>query len=141
MARIVRDDGFHPDDLSGAEFAPAADPGAFASDSLRLDLDAGGDARELAPYFPRISVIRIRFGSFEDGRGFSLAHRLRQLGFSGRLRAEGYLIADQYALARRSGFDEVAIPEELAVRQPPDQWRTEGGTGGLSYQSRLKKPG
>ena len=31
-------------------------------------------------------------------------------------------IADQYAMARRSGFDEVEVTAELAKRQPEEQW-------------------
>ena len=49
--------------------------------------------------------------------------RLRLMGFTGRLRARGHVIADQYAMARRAGFDEVEISAELAARQPEDQWR------------------
>jgi uncharacterized protein (DUF934 family) len=32
------------------------------------------------------------------------------------------VIADQYAMARRSGFDEVEVTAELAKRQPEEQW-------------------
>ena len=64
----------------------------------------------------------LEFEAFRDGRGFSLARRLRDIGYKGRLRAVGKLIADQYAMARRVGFDEVQITAELAKRQPQEQW-------------------
>ncbi|MEE2862244.1 MAG: DUF934 domain-containing protein, partial [Pseudomonadota bacterium] len=48
--------------------------------------------------------------------------RLRELGYKGRLRASGRLIADQYAMARRVGFDEVLVAADIAARQPEDQW-------------------
>jgi uncharacterized protein (DUF934 family) len=67
-------------------------------------------------------MIRVEFPSMGDGRGFSIARRLRELGFAGRLRAAGPLIADQFAAARRVGFDEVEVPESLAARQPEASW-------------------
>ncbi|MDP5308028.1 DUF934 domain-containing protein [Paracoccus spongiarum] len=101
---IVRDDGFHARDIAApVTLAPDTDP-ATLSDHLDSDL------------------LAIDFPAFTDGRGFSLARRLRELGFRGRLRATGGLIADQYAMARRVGFDEVEIPAERAARQPADQW-------------------
>ena len=36
------------------------------------------------------------------------------MGYAGRLRAAGPLIADQFRLARRVGFDEVELPEAMA---------------------------
>ena len=66
-------------------------------------------------------MIRIDFPSFADGRGFTLARLIRLLGFTGRLRAKGHVIADQYAMARRSGFDEIEISSELASRQSEEQ--------------------
>lgn len=82
-------------------------------------------------------AIRIRFGSFADGRGFTIARQLRAQGFSGRLRASGPLIADQYAMARRSGFDEVEITPEMALRQPESQWRARADWKAHDYQARL----
>ena len=45
------------------------------------------------------------------------------MGYDGRLRAAGPLIADQFRFARRVGFDEVELPEAVAERQPEEQWR------------------
>lgn len=101
---LVRDDGFHPHD--------GAEPLVLAPD---IPLDALGDHLD-AP------LIAIDFPAMTDGRGFTIARRLRKLGFQGRLRATGKLIADQYAMARRVGFDEVQITPELAARQPQEQW-------------------
>lgn len=49
--------------------------------------------------------------------------RLRELGYTGRLRAVGPLIADQFRMARRVGFDELEIPDTMAARQPEAQWK------------------
>ena len=79
-------------------------------------------------------MIRIPFPSFADGRGFTLARRLRQLGYQGRLRAVGHVLSDQYPHARRCGFDEVEISYELAMRQPDEHW---SGERLQSYQDHL----
>ena len=80
----------------------------------------------------------ITFPAFSDGRGFTLARRLRVMGYSGRLRAQGHVIADQYAMARRCGFDEVEISADLAARQPEDQWQFRADWRTHDYQARLR---
>lgn len=67
-------------------------------------------------------LIAIAFPAFTDGRGFSLAHALRQAGYRGRLRATGELIPDQFAFALDCGFDEIEISDERLARQPIAQW-------------------
>ncbi|MBV2360654.1 DUF934 domain-containing protein [Thalassococcus sp. CAU 1522] len=120
MSVIVTDRGFGQDEWQGPiiDLSPDTDPAS---------LTAAGDA-----------LIRIDFPSFADGRGFTLARLLRASGFSGRLRARGHVIADQYAMARRSGFDEVEISEELAARQPEDQWLDRANWRAHDYQTRLR---
>ncbi|MHA6287565.1 phosphoadenylyl-sulfate reductase [Maricaulis sp. CAU 1757] len=82
-------------------------------------LDAGGGHTvelaadtawtEAAAAIAGADEIAIRFASFKDGRGFSLATQLRQrAGFAGRLRAVGDLIPDQASALYRSGFDGVS---------------------------------
>jgi uncharacterized protein (DUF934 family) len=88
--------------------------------------------------FDRYQMIRIDFPSFADGRGFSIARALRRKGFTGRLRAKGHVIADQYAMARRSGFDEVEISDDLAARQPEGQWLARADWQAHDYQARLR---
>jgi uncharacterized protein (DUF934 family) len=80
----------------------------------------------------------VDFPSFADGRGFTIARILRLKGYTGRLRAKGHVLADQYAMARRSGFDEVEIDAELAARQPEDQWLARANWQDHDYQARLR---
>ena len=90
------------------------------------------------PLDPMPRMIRVAFPSFADGRGFTIARRLRLMGYTGRLRAAGHVIADQYTMARRSGFDEVEITDEMAARQPEDQWQFRADWRAHDYQSRLR---
>lgn len=102
-----------------------------------LDLPNDADAEALAEAVQTQATIRIAFPSFADGRGFTLARRLRQMGFAGRLRAKGHVLADQYAMARRSGFDDVEIDRALAARQPEDQWLARANWQDHDHRSRL----
>ncbi|OJH43040.1 hypothetical protein IE00_19040 [Paracoccus sp. SM22M-07] len=102
---LARDDGFHPVDQDAPiVLAPDTDPAAL-------------------PDRMHHPLIAIEFPSFSDGRGFTLARMLRELGYKGTLRATGRLIADQYAMARRVGFDEVQVAADIAARQPQEQWK------------------
>ena len=88
-----------------------------------------------------IQRVVITFPNFADGRGFTLARLLRLRGYSGALRAKGPIISDQYAMARRSGFDESAISQAQAVRQLEHDWLFRSNWTAHSYQSRLQASG
>lgn len=118
MTVIVTDHGFGPD-----------------TDTAWHDLSADTTIDNLPGIAHKAHAIRITFSSFADGRGFTLAAALRRAGFAGRLRAAGHVIADQYAMARRSGFDEVEISSELATRQPEQQWRARADWRRHSYHA------
>ena len=136
MSVIVTDRGFAPDDWAFG-FVPLNDPGA-AGEAQGIDLANTDDPARLSNRLAEIALIRIAFPAFNDGRGFTLARRLRLMGYQGRLRAQGPVIADQYAMFRRSGFDEVEIPDEIALRQPEDQWQFRADWRAHDYQSRLR---
>ncbi|MCZ0812287.1 MAG: DUF934 domain-containing protein [Pseudomonadota bacterium] len=133
MSIIVNDHGFRPDDwtlpLTALEDARSG---------YGIDLPSSADPMELAGRLPEIPLIRVDFPSFSDGRGFTIARQLRLMGYKGRLRARGHVIADQYAMARRAGFDEIEIPEDLAARQPEDQWLFRADWRAHDYQARMR---
>ncbi|QCP84695.1 DUF934 domain-containing protein [Cereibacter sphaeroides] len=135
MSVIVTDNGFAADDWPGA----IASLEALEDGAAAVDLSNTDDPARLGNRLEQLGLIRIAFPSFSDGRGFTLAKRLRRMGYRGRLRAHGPLIADQYAMARRSGFDEVEIPDDLAARQPEDQWLFRADWQNHDYQSQLKR--
>jgi uncharacterized protein (DUF934 family) len=128
---IVTDEGFAADDWRQGW---AETPGG----AVGLDLYADAEPEALGPCLERIPAIRIHFATFSDGRGFTLASRLRRMGFEGRLRASGHVIADQYAMARRSGFDEVEIDDALAARQPEADWRARADWRAHDYRTKLR---
>ena len=122
MSVIVRDDGFHADDYQG---------------TARIDIASDVKPEDL-PDVAGADLVTIAFPAFSDGRGFTLARHLRAKGFAGRLRAKGHVIADQYSMARRAGFDEVEISDDLAVRQPADQWLFRADWRENDYRSRRR---
>jgi uncharacterized protein (DUF934 family) len=134
MGIVMRDEGFTGDDWV-APIAPLAEAGA---DVLGIDLDPSEDLAALAPHLGRIALIRVRFAAFNDGRGFTVARRLRAMGYAGRLRAAGPILADQYAMARRAGFDEVEVDPKVAARQPEDQWLARADWRAGDHQARLR---
>ena len=135
MSVIVTDTGFAADDFAGA-FRPA-DTSAANNCDYAVDLPSDAAPEKLA-HFTNAPMIRIDFPSFADGRGFTLARLLRQAGYKGRLRARGHVLADQYAMARRAGFDEIEISADLAARQPETQWLARADWQNHNYQARLR---
>lgn len=112
----------------------------FAADTWQGDiLDLPSDTLpETLTGQETAGLIRIDFPSFADGRGFTLARLLRLRSYAGRLRARGHVIADQYAMARRAGFDEVEIDAPLAARQPWPQWQARANWQAHDYQARMR---
>lgn len=131
MTILVTDHGFGPDTWDRGYTAL----GEAANDAAALDVpsDADPDTIPLCA-----EIIRVDFPDFADGRGFTIAQTLRLRGYQGRLRARGHVIADQYAMARRSGYDEVEISQALAARQPESQWQFRSDWQSHDYQARLR---
>ncbi|MCR9126571.1 MAG: DUF934 domain-containing protein [Rhodobacteraceae bacterium] len=131
---IVTDTGFGPDTFAG----PFTPHDSATGDTPAIDLPADTDPAALADLAQGPAMIRIAFDGFADGRGFGLARGLRLLGYAGRLRAAGDLLPDQYAMARRAGFDEVEIDSARAARQPEPDWLARADWRAHDYQSRLR---
>ncbi|WP_438987025.1 DUF934 domain-containing protein [Marivivens donghaensis] len=132
MTVIVTDTGFAADDHN-APFTALSEAAGETAILIPSNTNPADLTKALSA-----SVIAVEFPSFADGRGFTLAAQLRRLGFKGRLRAQGHVICEQYAMARRSGFDEVAISDELAARQPENLWLTRANWQANDYQARMR---
>ncbi len=125
-------------------FRPASPPPELAFDGTQglqqvneLDLQPDADVADYLDRLPDTRLIRIAFPSYADGRGFSLARRLRNVGYKGHLRAAGYVISDQFRYALACGFDDVEITEALAARQPEADW-LDNQAPLTGYRDRLK---
>jgi uncharacterized protein (DUF934 family) len=141
MSVIVTDTGFAVDHWTDG-FQAWDDTnltGSHREAGYAIDMDNVADPENLVPFFDEAAMIRIAFPNSADGRGFTLARHLRLLGYTGRLRAYGHVLADQYAMARRSGFDEVEISADMAARQPQDQWLFRADWKQHSYRARLQR--
>lgn len=132
MSVLVTDSGFAP-------YTPETLPAlADLRCELGVDLAHTDDPAQLGERLSRLTLIRVAFPAFSDGRGFTIARRLRIMGYTGALHAHGHLISDQYAMARRAGFDAVEISDDLAARQPAEQWQFRADWQAHDYQSRLR---
>jgi len=134
MTVIITDAGFGTEDWT-AGYTALED---IAAGTTSVDVPSDARIEQLEDFVAGLTMVRIDFPSFADGRGFTLAKRLRQIGYSGRLRAKGHVICEQYTMARRVGFDEVEISDELAQRQPEDKWETRSNWRDNDYQARLR---
>jgi uncharacterized protein (DUF934 family) len=69
-------------------------------------------AEDITDDIQRFPVIGVDFHKYTDGRGYSMAYRLRkQLGFRGELRAMGDILRDQLFFLKRVGFDTFDLRE------------------------------
>jgi uncharacterized protein (DUF934 family) len=139
MSVIVTDTGFHADTWARG-FASAQQVVAASAAGAALpgvDMGWSDDPSVLLPCLDAIALIRVRFPHYNEVRGFDLAQALRAQGYRGRLRAQGHVLAHQYTLARRSGFDEVEIGVELARRQPEEHWRFRGNWRHAEFHSMM----
>ncbi|GAB4571427.1 MAG: hypothetical protein Tsb008_02400 [Rhodothalassiaceae bacterium] len=110
-----------------AEGAILVDPARFAKERsilratgrpVGLVVDGGTAAVDIAPFLGEIALLAIEFAKFSDGRGFSLATRIRRHhGFAGEIRALGALIPDHAEFLLRSGVTSVALADGLAVER------------------------
>lgn len=83
------------------------------SNATAVRLEPDDDARALIPFLDRLTLIEVAFPKYRDGRGYSSARILREAGYTGELRAQGDVLADQIAFMRRCGFDSFAPEASL----------------------------
>ena len=136
MSVLIRDGGFVAEDWA---YGFTADRDAAGGETgPGLDLASDAEVSDLQALLPRLRMIRVVFDGFSDGRVFTVARPLRLMGYAGRLRLAGPLLADQYAMARRVGFDEVEVSDAHAERQGEASWRFRAAWQAHDYQARLR---
>jgi uncharacterized protein (DUF934 family) len=104
MAELLR----YRDDEPADEPAVTLDAFLGQSNAVSVRIEAGEDVRRLAPVLNRVRLVEIDFPRFRDGRGYSSARILREMGYTGELKATGDVLLDQLLFMRRCGFDSFA---------------------------------
>ena len=89
---------------------PAVSLDAFLdqTNAASVRIEAGDDVRRLAPVLGRVRLVEVDFPKFRDGRGFSSARILREMGYTGEIKATGDVLVDLIYFMRRCGFDSFA---------------------------------
>jgi uncharacterized protein (DUF934 family) len=99
----------------------------IASDKLPRDI----------PEPNRLALIAVEFPRFTDGRGYSIARQLRDRhGFTGELRAVGWVLRDQLYYLERCGFDAF----ELKPGKPLESALEAFGEFSATYQAATDDP-
>jgi uncharacterized protein (DUF934 family) len=99
--------------------AEPRDGGVLALDSRARDgvpelmVEPGEDVRAHGG-LGNLGIVGIAFPRFRDGRGYSSARILREMGFAGDLRAVGDVTVDQLLFLKRAGFSSVAPDRPIA---------------------------
>lgn len=87
-------------------------PRYFERASFELGLNLGADeaVQDVAGWLPLMSMVRLNFESFADGRAFSQARLLRQrFAFGGDIRAHGQVLRDQLLFMCRCGINQFSL--------------------------------
>ena len=89
---------------------PAVSLDAFLdqTNAASVRIEAGDDVRRLGPVLDRLRLVEVDFPKFRDGRGFSSARILREMGYTGEIKATGDVLVDLVYFMRRCGFDSFA---------------------------------
>ena len=91
---------------------------SFRLGRIGVWLEADADPAAVAQDPGRLDLIAVRFASFTDGRGYSLARLLRErYGYRGELRAIGDVLRDQLYYLSRCGFDAFALRADQDIEQ------------------------
>lgn len=79
-------------------------------------LSPNDDLAEVAKHFSAWPLVAIDFPKFTDGRGYSIAWRLRNhYKYTGELRAIGNVLVDQLFFMLRVGFDTLALDPTVSA--------------------------
>lgn len=99
-------------------------------------LDSEQEPEPLLPDLGVLSMVAVNFPVFADGRGYSYARRLRQMGFQGEVRAIGDVLPDQLQFMSRCGFDAF----ELRGDKSMESAMTQKSSVSVVYQAGQDQP-
>lgn len=115
------------------------DWGELSKRKARLGLRLANTDRPeaLSTFLPGLSLIVLPFPAFNDGRAYSIARALREMGYRGELRATGNVLPDQLQFMLQVGFDAF----EIGDRFPLEVWQKASRQMSLAYQRGLFRRG
>lgn len=96
------------DDEAADEPAVSLDAFLEQEEAESVRIEAGEDVTALFPHRHRVRLVEVDFPKFRDGRGFSTARMLREVGYTGEVKATGDVLVDLIFFMRRCGFDSFA---------------------------------
>jgi uncharacterized protein (DUF934 family) len=87
-----------------------------ARNDIGVWLSPNDDLTEVAKHFGQWPLVAIDFPKFTDGRGYSIAWRVRNhYQYAGELRAIGNVLVDQLFFMLRVGFDTLALDPKVVL--------------------------
>jgi uncharacterized protein (DUF934 family) len=104
---------------------------------LGVELGNVDRAEALSVFLPSLSTIVLPFPAFNDGRAYSIARQIRDLGYRGELRAVGNVLPDQLQFMLQVGFDTFEIGERFSL----PVWQQASKQMSLAYQRGLFRRG
>jgi len=104
---------------------------------LGVWLDSHEDPALIASDLSHFALVAVNFPQFADGRGYSIAHLLRErYGWRGELRAIGDVLRDQLFYLAQCGFDAF----ELRAGQDAQAALSAFGDFSEAYQTSVARP-
>ena len=100
---------------------------------LGVRLGNTDNVEALGSLLPELAVIVLPFPAFNDGRAYSLARKLREMGYQGELRASGNILPDQLQFMLQVGFDAFEIGDRFTL----ETWQKAARQMSLAYQRGL----
>lgn len=84
---------------------------------LGLKLEPGFAVETLINELDAVSLIKVVFPKFTDGRGYSMGWLLRaRMGYEGEMRAVGDVLFDEMQFMARCGFDAFEIADKATLQ-------------------------
>jgi uncharacterized protein (DUF934 family) len=127
MPDIIKDGRVVEDTWGGRELLTPEEinaSGVLLTDSVAADaaplgviLEPGQPPSTLEGDLNRLDLVTINFPVFTDGRCFSYARELRELGYTGEIRATGHFIRDQLFYLSRCGFSAFQFEDDSELEE------------------------
>ena len=119
MPDLIKDGRVVADDWQGVMLTPEElnESGALTrSEPVAVMLEPDQPPSMIEGDLTRLALVAIHFPVFTDGRCFSYARELRELGYQGEIRATGNFIRDQLHYMHRCGFTAFQFEDDSGLQ-------------------------